>query len=169
MRALGIDFGEKRIGIAISDPGGRLAVPLTTLSRETDRRALAQIAEIAGREGVERLVVGEPVSLDGSRGPMAERARRFAARLAKRTGLPCTLVGEALTTAEATARLRAAGVDLRREPERIDAVAAQILLQEDLDREGIAVPNVGVGLDPTRAGARPAPTQTENRSAGKDR
>jgi len=136
LRALGIDFGERRIGLAISDPAGRLALPLTTLERRSDRIAVAQIAEIAGREGVERLVVGEPVSLDGHRGAAADRVRRFAEKLAARTGLPLRFVGEALTTVEARERLTAAGVDLRRQPERIDALAAQILLQEALDRPG---------------------------------
>jgi putative Holliday junction resolvase len=134
LRALGIDFGERRIGLAISDPAGRLAVPLATLERRTDRVAVAQIAEIAGREGVERLVVGEPVSVDGSRGEAVDRVRRFGAKLAARTGLPLTFVGEALTTVEAHARLREAGIDPRREPGRLDALAAQILLQEALDR-----------------------------------
>ena len=69
MRFLGIDFGEKRIGLAISDPAGRLALPLTTLERRNDRSALRQIAEIARQEGVERLVLGEPVDLYGRRGP----------------------------------------------------------------------------------------------------
>ena len=132
MRALGIDFGEKRIGLAISEGG--LAVPLRTLARRDDRSAMRQIAEIAASEGVERLVVGEPRNLDGTRGPAALRARRFAERLAALTALPLELVDEALTSVEAAARLRAAGVDPRRHPERLDAVAAQILLQEALDR-----------------------------------
>jgi putative Holliday junction resolvase len=135
MRFLGIDFGEKRIGLAISDPEGRLAVPLTTLERRNDRSALRQIAEIARREGVGRLVVGEPVDLYGRRGPTAERARSFGARLAELTGLPVEWVDEALTSVEAAGRLRQAGIDARREPGRIDAVAAQILLQDALDRE----------------------------------
>src|SRR6476659_9520190 len=137
MRALGIDFGERRIGLAISDPEGRVAVPLATLERETDRKAIGRIAEIAGREGVARLVVGEPVGLAGERGPAARRARAFAARLAERTGLPCELVDEALTSVAARERLAAAGADLGRgSPDlaRIDAVAAQILLQDALDR-----------------------------------
>jgi putative Holliday junction resolvase len=79
-------------------------------------------------------VVGEPRKLDGSRGPAAERARRFGERLAGLTGLPLELVDEALTSVEAAERLRAAGVDPRRHPERLDATAAQILLQEALDR-----------------------------------
>lgn len=135
MRSLGIDFGEKRIGLAISDPEGRLAVPLTTLERRNDRSAVREIAEIARREGIGRLVLGEPVGLDGQRGEAAERVRRFGNRLAGITGLPVRLVNESLTTVEAQNRLRAAGVDPRREPERIDAVAAQILLQEALDSE----------------------------------
>src|SRR4051794_40565957 len=125
MRSLGIDFGEKRIGLAISDPAGRLAVPLATLERRNDRSALRQIAEIARREGVERLFLGEPVDLYGQRGAVAERVRRFGARLAEMTGLPVALVDEALTSVEAARRLREAGIDTRREPGRIDAVAAQ--------------------------------------------
>jgi putative holliday junction resolvase len=135
MRCLGIDFGEKRIGLAISDPAGRVAVPLTTLERRNDRSALRQIAEIARREGVERLILGEPVDLEGRRGPMAERVRRFAARLRDMTGLPLALVDEALTSVEASRRLRQAGGDPRREPGKIDALAAQILLQDALDRQ----------------------------------
>jgi len=134
MRSLGIDFGDKRIGLAISDPAGRLAVPLTTLERRNDRSALRQIAEIARREGIERLVLGEPLSLEGERGPAAERIRRFGDRLAAMTGLPLERVDEALTSAEAAGRLREAGIGVRWEPGRIDAVAAQILLQEVLDR-----------------------------------
>ena len=134
MRTLGIDFGEKRVGLAISDPEGRVAVPLETVGRTSDAAVVAAIAELARREGVERLVVGEPVGLDGVRGAAAERARRFAAKLGAATGLPCEMVDEALTSVEAEARLRAAGVDPRRQPGRVDAVAAQILLQEALDR-----------------------------------
>ncbi len=135
MRSLGIDFGEKRIGLAISDPEGRFAVPLNTLERRNDRSALRQIAEIARREGVERLVLGEPKGLDGRGGENAERARRFGDRLAAMTGLPLEWVDESWTSAEAAARLRQAGTSTRRQPGRIDAVAAQILLQEVLDRE----------------------------------
>jgi putative Holliday junction resolvase len=135
MRSLGIDFGEKRIGLAISDPDGRLAVPLTTLERRNDRSALRQIAEIVRREGVERLILGEPKGLDGRGGENAERVRRFGARLAAMTGLPLERVDEALTSAEAASKLRQAGIGSRREPGRIDAVAAQILLQEVLDRD----------------------------------
>ena len=134
MRWLGIDFGERRIGLAVSDPEGRLAVPLTTLERRSDRAAAAEIAAVARREEVGRLVVGEPRGLDGVGGEAAARARRFAERLARVTGLPCELVDEALTSVEAAERLARAGVDVRRRPGAVDAVAAQIVLQEALDR-----------------------------------
>ncbi len=138
LRSLGIDFGEKRIGLAISDPDGRIAVPLRTLARRDDLSAVREIAGITEREGVGRLVLGEPVGLDGTRGPAAERARRFGEKLARQTGLPLELVNESLTSVEAAERLRAAGIDPRRSPGRLDAVAAQILLQEALDRRSAA-------------------------------
>lgn len=129
MRALGIDFGEKRIGLAVSDPEGRWALPLATLGRRTDRRAAYQIAELARREEIGLLVLGEPRGLDGEPGPAAERVRRFGARLARATGLPLYWVDETLTTVEAGQRLRP-GADVTAHR---DAVAAQIILQEALD------------------------------------
>ncbi len=134
MRALGIDFGERRIGLAISDTEGIVATPLVTLERRSDVSAIERIVAIVRREEVGRLVVVEPMGLDGVRGPAALRARRFGERLAAATGLPLVWVDEALTTVAAIERLRAAGVDPRKKPERIDAVAAQILLEEDLER-----------------------------------
>lgn len=144
MRSLGIDFGEKRIGLAISDPEGRIAVPLRTLDRRDDRSAIREIADIAQREEVGRLVLGEPVGLDGTRGSAAERVRSFGEKLARQTGLPVELVNESLTSVEAGERLREAGIDPRRNPARLDAVAAQILLQEALDR----LPGGGPGSGP---------------------
>ncbi len=156
LRALGIDFGEKRIGLAISDADGRWAMPLATLERRTDRRAAHQIADLARREGVGLLVFGERHGLDGKAGDTAPRIRRFGQRVARITGLPIRWINEALTTVEATERLRAANLDRqgrqgrpgrqdpgrqdpgRQDPDRRDlrdAVAAQILLQEALDQE----------------------------------
>lgn len=133
MRILGIDFGERRIGLAISDDDARLAVPLTTLSRRDDRSAIRQIVDIAHREGVAELVIGDPVGLDGKRGPAAARVERFAGRLEEASGMACQRIAETLTSREAECRLAAAGVARRRWPERIDQIAAQILLQEALD------------------------------------
>lgn len=132
LRWLAVDFGERRIGLAIST--GSLALPLATLLRESDAQAVSAIAELIRREGVEALVVGEPRRLDGTLGDAARRARRFAERLAAATGLPCTMVDESLTSRAASERLREAGIDPRRHPERLDQVAAQILLEEVLAR-----------------------------------
>lgn len=133
-RLLAVDLGSKRVGLAISE--GALALPLRTLARGSDRDTVAAIARVAREEGATALVVGEPLRLDGSRGEAAERARAFAAKLGRHAGLPCTLVDERLTSHAAEERLRAAGVDPRRHPERVDQVAAQILLEEAL--EGLA-------------------------------
>ena len=134
MRTLGIDFGERRIGLAISDAGGTFALPFATLERKSDAAAIARIGEIVRDEEVEALVVGEPRNVDGTRGPAAERARGFAEKLRAATGLPLRLIDEALTTVAAAERLREAGVDAKRARERIDSVAAQILLEDALAR-----------------------------------
>ena len=133
MRTLGIDFGERHIGLAISDPEGRLAVPLVTFERTSDRQAVGRIAAIAREEGVSRLVLGDPVKVAGGPGEMAERVARFADKLRRRTALPVVMIPEALTSVEAERRLRQAGVNTRLARQHIDAVAAQILLQEALD------------------------------------
>ncbi len=145
LRALGIDFGERRIGLAISDAEGRWALPLTTIERRTDRRAAHRIADLARQEEVGLLVLGEPLGPDGKAGDAALRVRRFGDRLTRITGLPIRWIDETLTTVEATERLHAAGLEhpgrrpgtagSRSDSGRRDAVAAQILLQEALDRE----------------------------------
>ena len=132
-RALGIDFGERRIGIAVSDPEGKWALPLTTLERDTDRRAVYRIVDIARQEEVGVLILGESRGLDGTDHAAAERVRRFGAKLHKAARLPVGWVDESLTTVEAAERLDAAGLDAREHARRRDAVAAQILLQEALD------------------------------------
>jgi putative Holliday junction resolvase len=141
MKTLAIDFGERRIGLAISDPEGRLALPLRTLVRTSDRAAAAAIATIAAEESIEALVVGEPRRpADGAPPAAGRRARAFGARLARATGLPVEWIDESLTSREAAARLAEAGVPRSRRAERIDAVAAQILLQEVLDRRPRSAP-----------------------------
>ncbi len=133
-RLLGVDYGSKRVGLAISDPEGRFALPLGVVARKDDRGVARRISEIVRREGVAGLVVGEPRRLDGTRGEAAERAARFARRLEAATGLPVELVDESLTSVEAERRLGAAGIEAGPKSGRVDAVAAQILLQEALDR-----------------------------------
>ena len=138
-RALGIDFGERRIGVALSDDERRLAVPWGIVGRASDRQAIGELAALVREQGVTLLVAGEPRGLDGGAGPAALRARRFAERLARAARLPLVVVDEALTTSVAARRLAEAGVGRREMAGRLDAVAAQILLQEALDR-GLADP-----------------------------
>jgi putative Holliday junction resolvase len=139
MRALGVDFGERRIGLAISDPRGSFALPWKVIARRDDRSAIDAIAALAAEEGIELLVVGSPRRpSDGAAGPAAARARRFGERLARRTGLPLEWVDEALTSREAAARLAEGGSRGGGRGARIDALAAQILLQDALDRRARA-------------------------------
>lgn len=139
MRVMAIDFGEKRVGIALSagpsgpDGSGDLALPSRTLERTTDRRLVYTLAALAREEGVAAFLLGEPRDLEGRAGEAAERVRRFAAKLEKAAGLPVHLLEETLTTVAAAEKL---GGPARRGAAdgRHDAMAAQILLQEALDR-----------------------------------
>lgn len=129
MRFLGVDFGEKRIGLAISDQDGRVATPLTTVHRTSDAQALAEILGLVEAEQIGAIVIGEPRRQDGSRGEPVARVRSFGRKLQEITGLPVHLTDESLTTREASSRLHGA----RRDRARLDALAAQILLQQALD------------------------------------
>lgn len=138
-RALGIDFGERRIGLALSDADGRLALPWKVIERRSDDEAVAAIARIVAEEEISRLVVGEPRRIGGA--PESETFRRahgFGAKLERATGLEIEWVDEAFTSADAAARLREVGIDSRRARGRLDAVAAQLLLQDALDRRSRA-------------------------------
>ena len=129
---LGIDFGERRIGLAISDRDGKLALPLETVSRDTDRRAVYRIADLARARQVASLVAGEPRLLDGTVAARAERIARFARKLARVLGCPLFLVEETLTTHAADDRLdEGRGAPAAGDPRR-DMVAAQILVEEAL-------------------------------------
>ena len=134
MKTLAIDFGERRIGVAISDPSGRFSVPLTTLERHSDPQVISELAKLVSDRRIELLVIGEPLRADGSRGDASERVVSFARKLQRATALPYLLVDESLTSHEAERRLREAGIDPRKEPEKVDALAAQILLDEVLKR-----------------------------------
>jgi putative Holliday junction resolvase len=134
VRYLGVDFGERRIGLAVSDDDERLAIPVDVVTRTSDAQAIEAVLAVAGRERVETIVVGEPLRLDGSAGDAAQRARGFAAKLGAATRLPIVLHDEALTSHEAQARLREAGAPRRRRSHAVHSVAAQILLQDWLDR-----------------------------------
>ncbi|MEM1245016.1 MAG: Holliday junction resolvase RuvX [Acidobacteriota bacterium] len=128
-QVLGVDFGESRVGLALSDEQQKHCVPLKTVDRRSDAQVIEEVLEIATEHGAGEILVGEPKNVDGSRGPAAKRARSFARKLSRRCELPVTLVDEALTTVEATERLREAGLSGAALRARVDAVAAQVLLE----------------------------------------
>lgn len=130
---LAVDLGERRIGLAASDPTGLLARALRVLPSQGRARDVAAVAEVAREEGVEAVVVGVPVSLNGMYGPQAEKSRRFGELLAVVLGRPVLYWDERLTTVEASRYLREAGMRTRKRRQTIDAAAAAVLLQGYLD------------------------------------
>ena len=130
MRVLAVDFGEKRIGLAVSDESGNLVVPVGAVARTSDAQAAADVARAAAEREVSRVVVGLPRNLDGSEGAIARRARNFARRLGEASGLPVDLHGEALTSVAADAALDDAGVPARHRAGARDAEAAAVLLRD---------------------------------------
>lgn len=156
-RVLAIDYGRRRIGLAVSDALGVLPRPLATLERTNRREDLRRLREIVREHGVRRIVVGHPVHLDGSAGEMAAEAERFAARVQKQLGLPVELVDERLSSWEAE-QMRATGEIRARRPRHtgreqasatgrrgskrprrrtdrgIDHIAAAVILRDYLER-----------------------------------
>ncbi|MDD4951457.1 MAG: Holliday junction resolvase RuvX [Desulfovibrionaceae bacterium] len=133
MRALGIDFGLKRVGLAISDPGGVLASPFGTIIRTTRQAAFDQIAAIVEKEKVRAVVVGLPLALDGTETQSTRQARNFAQALEHRLGLAVELMDERLSSAEAEHRLKEAGVCGKKRKQALDKGAAALILQAWLD------------------------------------
>jgi putative Holliday junction resolvase len=137
-RVLGVDLGARRIGLACSDPTGTLATPLTVLERSGDvARDHAAIVAAALDAEAERIVVGLPLSLDGSDGPAARTTRAEVEALATAAGsqLPISLHDERLTTVSAERELMAAGMRGRARRKIIDAAAAAVMLQSWLEGE----------------------------------
>lgn len=140
-RVAGLDVGERRIGVAVSDLTGTLARPvgvLQTSGLEGDAvdRAVAEVARLASEDdGLESLVVGLPRRLDGSPSDMTPRVEAFAAALRTRTALPVILQDERLTSREAERRLALREKDWRARKKQLDAAAAAIILQDYLDEQ----------------------------------
>ena len=134
MRILAVDWGERRIGLAISDPLGVLATGLPTLRVSGVKNALASVAAAATEHEAERIVVGMPLLLSGERGSAADSAQAFADALAQRTGLPVETWDERLTSALAARRLRETGVRTGHAKEKVDREAAVALLESWLMR-----------------------------------
>jgi len=140
MRALGLDLGTKRIGVAVSDRSGTLASPLTVIERGRSRRAdYARIAELVRIEEAECVVVGLPIGLSGDAGLAALAARSEADALATVVGVPVETHDERFTTVTAERNLAEAGVSGRARRQVIDKAAAAVILQSWLDaRRGVA-------------------------------
>ena len=140
MRALGIDLGSKRIGIAVSDISGTVASALTTVHRSKSRRHdHAEIAQLVRTEECEMVVVGLPLSLAGTHGPAAKRAVTEAKQLASVVGVPVEMHDERFTTVTAERGMLEAGLDARQRRQVVDKVAAAVMLQAWLDhRKGTA-------------------------------
>ncbi|HXF95733.1 MAG TPA: Holliday junction resolvase RuvX [Gemmatimonadales bacterium] len=129
-----MDWGERRIGLALSDERQVLAQPLTTLTRRPGKRfPLPRLLELARRHRVTGVVVGLPLEADGSEGDAARAARALADDIARRSGLPVTLVDERMTTARVLETVRELGGGTRGRKADLDALAATLILQTYLD------------------------------------
>ena len=147
---LSIDYGRERMGLAIADANVKMAQPLSTLERVNRNEDMRRLRELVREHGVKQIVVGLPLKLDGTRGEMAEEAERLARRIQKQIGLPVELVDERLTSWEAERLLEEtqgrpihaeksfSSRKQKKAPERatVDAVAAAVILNEYLERQG---------------------------------
>lgn len=132
-RLLGLDIGGRRIGVAISDELGMIASPIAMIERQSD--VARQLRELIAKYGVSRLVAGLPVGLSGREGPQAEETRAFADELAADVGLPLVYWDERLSTNIAEQSLIAQGTRRDKRKQRVDAVAASVILQGYLDNQ----------------------------------
>jgi putative Holliday junction resolvase len=130
MRILALDVGERRIGVAVSDPTGMLATPHGVIHRRSKAQDFAAVARLVAELGAERVVVGLPLSLNGDVGPQARRVTRYAQALARALPVPLELYDERYSTVTADELLAEGGRKRRRTP--IDAAAAAVILQEYL-------------------------------------
>ena len=132
MKVIGIDYGRARVGISLSDPTGTIAQPLGVLPNTP--KILDEIAKLATSHGVEMIVVGLPLNMNGEEGEMAREARDFARKLHKTTGLPVEMFDERLTSWEAHEIMKEAGLTRKKRSRLADKLAATIILQRYLDR-----------------------------------
>lgn len=132
MRIMAIDYGDRRIGLAVSDALGLLSVEAWTMEEWNMERAASRIVQAAEERGVERLVLGLPKNMDGSEGPRAEKSRAFQALLTERGSLPVVLWDERRSSIEAHAILHANGKKEKKHRATVDAVAASLILESYL-------------------------------------
>lgn len=133
MRILAIDFGRKRLGLALSDPTATVASPIDPIVRK-GQAWWSELELLLRAHQVGEVVVGLPRNMDGSEGQGAEICRKFAGELGTRCGLPVELLDERLTSVAASATLREGGLSERQQRGKLDSVAASLLLQVYLER-----------------------------------
>ncbi|MEA2014470.1 MAG: Holliday junction resolvase RuvX [Thermodesulfobacteriota bacterium] len=133
MKLLGLDYGEKRIGVAICDELGTIARGLDTIVREYWKRDVEQIARLAREHGAEKIVVGYPVRLDGTEGIQCEKVNQFINVLEAAIIIPVEKWNEALSTKEAEGLLIEANMNRRKRRTVVDKLAAAVILQDYLD------------------------------------
>ncbi len=135
MIALSVDLGHARTGLAISDKNGFLASSLCVITEYNDEKLIQKIAEKVKETKAQIIVVGLPRNMDGSEGESARRARELAARLSELTGVPHHMQDERGTTITAHSYLSAGNVYGKKRKQKVDAVAASIILQDYLDSQ----------------------------------
>lgn len=132
MKYLAIDYGQKRTGIAVSDPGGRMAFPRVTLRMRGKDVFFAELLALAEEEGIAAFVVGLPLNMDGTDSETTRQVRNMTARLKRRTALPVYLVEETLSSWDAEARLRESGKTGKELTAALDEAAAVLILESFL-------------------------------------
>jgi putative Holliday junction resolvase len=140
MRILALDYGSKRMGVALSDPTGTLAKPLPFLPTKGDIKLAREVVALAAKEQAGLILLGLPRHMNGSLGESAEQVQAFAVALGQATKIPVKLVDERLSTVQASRQLQEAGHDSRRQRGRIDSEAAAVLLQAYLDAQTLLPP-----------------------------
>ena len=136
MRIMGLDYGSKTVGVAVSDPLGLTAQGLEIVRRKSEnklRQTLARIEEIAKEYGVEKIVLGFPKHMNNDIGERAEKSLEFKEMLERRTGLPVVMWDERLTTVEADRTMMETGIRRENRKEYVDMIAAVFILQGYLD------------------------------------
>ena len=136
MRIMGLDYGTKTVGVAISDDMMITAQPVETIVRERAnklRKTYQRIEDLISQNDVEKIVIGKPLNMNGTEGEMVQLMREFSQELSRRTGLEIIEVDERLTTSEADRILKETGVAISGRKEHIDKMAAAIILQTYLD------------------------------------
>lgn len=137
MKILGLDYGEARIGVAVSDIMGILASPLDTICEKDRKLQLEKTAEVAKAHGVEKLVVGYPKHMDGTVGHRAQYTEEFARELSQMLSVPYVMWDERLSSTEAHRILENGGVSGKKRKTKVDKIAAVIILQGYLDANAI--------------------------------